>query len=53
MRDIYLVLREKELEVVRVRQEIDALRAIIPLLADDDEEPPATPIYPLRAISRD
>lgn len=55
MRDIYQVLREKESEIVRVRQEIDALRAIIPLLADDNDEiPPATSIYPsLRAVSRD
>jgi hypothetical protein len=53
MRDIYQVLREKELEIVRVRQEIDALRAIIPLLADDEDEH-VTPIYsPLRAVSRD
>ena len=34
MRDIYQVLREKELEIIRVRQEIEALRSILPLLSD-------------------
>ena len=37
MRDLYQVLREKELQIVRVRQEIEALRATIPLLEDDEE----------------
>ena len=30
-----LVLREKELDIVRVRKEIEALRSAIPLLSDD------------------
>jgi len=38
MRDLYQVLREKELQILRVQQEIEALRAIIPLLAEDDDE---------------
>jgi hypothetical protein len=37
MRDPYQLLREKESDIARVRQEIEALRAIIPLLEDDDE----------------
>jgi hypothetical protein len=37
MRDLYQVLREKEQDVVRVRKEIEALRAIIPLLDDDND----------------
>lgn len=37
MRDLYQVLRDKELQIVRVRQEIEALRATIPLLEDDEE----------------
>jgi hypothetical protein len=37
MRDLYQVLREKELEITRIRKEIEALRAIIPLLDDNDD----------------
>ena len=37
MRDLYQVLREKESEILRIRQEIEALRAIIPLLDDSDD----------------
>jgi len=37
MRDVYQVLREKELQMVRVRQEIEALRSIIPLLEDEED----------------
>lgn len=59
MRDVHQVLREKELEVARVRQEIEALRSIIPLLADEDEDEDEVtsatpPLYsPLRAINRE
>lgn len=59
MRDLNQVIYEKELEIVRVRQEIDALRSILPLLADetdeaDDDVPVDAPVYtPLRAVSRD
>ncbi|MGC2196698.1 MAG: hypothetical protein WA628_18640 [Terriglobales bacterium] len=55
MRDIYQLLREKELEIVRVRQEIEALRSIIPLLADEEDGTLATtPVYaPLRAVNRE
>jgi hypothetical protein len=58
MRDVNQVIYEKELEIVRVRQEIDALRSILPLLADETDEaddlPVDAPVYkPLRAVSRD
>ena len=55
MRDIYQVLREKELEIIRVRQEIEALRSILPLLTDEDDvTPSAPPLYaPLRAANRE
>ena len=55
MRDLYQLLREKEIDIARVRQEIDALRAIIPLLEEDDEIDDTTPrSYPaLRALNRD
>ena len=32
MKDIYELLREKELDCVRVQKEIDALRLVIPLM---------------------
>ncbi len=35
MKDPYKVLREKEQDVERLRKEIQALRTVIPLLADD------------------
>jgi hypothetical protein len=35
MKDIAYVLFTKEQDILRVRQEIEALRAVIPLLADD------------------
>jgi hypothetical protein len=55
MRDPYQLLRDKELDIARIRQEIDALRATIPLLEDDDEIDDTTPgSYPaLRAVNRD
>lgn len=36
MRDVYQLLREKEAEIARVRQEIEALRCSLPLLVDDE-----------------
>ena len=36
MRDIYQVLREKELAVARVRQEVEALRFCLPMLTEGD-----------------
>jgi len=55
MRDVYQVLREKELEITRVRQEIEALRAAIPLLVDGEElEPSEAPAFaPMRAVNSD
>ena len=37
MRDVYDVLRQKELEVSRLRKELAALRVVVPLLSEDDE----------------
>ena len=42
MKDIYQVLREKEQRMAQLRKEIEALRAVIPLLADQSE--PEEPI---------
>jgi hypothetical protein len=35
MRDFFQVLRQKEADIERVRREINALRSVLPLLADD------------------
>jgi len=56
MRDVYQVIHQKELEIVKVRQEIDALRSILPLLTDEDDDdvPVDGPVYPsLRVVNRD
>lgn len=39
MRDIYQVLRETEHRIVRVRGEIEALRSVIHLLAEEGDAP--------------
>jgi bifunctional pyridoxal-dependent enzyme with beta-cystathionase and maltose regulon repressor activities len=55
MRDVYQVIEEKELEIVNVRQEIEALRSILPLLTDEDDDVPVDgPVYPsLRVVNRE
>lgn len=56
MRDVYQVIEEKEIEIVKVRREIDALRSILPLLTDeeDDDVPVDSPEYPsLKVVNRD
>lgn len=35
MKDVYELLREKETAILRLRQEIEALRCVVPLLSDD------------------
>jgi len=37
MKDLYEIIRQKELAIERVRQEIAALQFVAPLLADDGE----------------
>jgi hypothetical protein len=39
MKDIYQVLRQKELDLARVHKEIAALRSVIPLLVEDQDNP--------------
>jgi len=55
MRDVYQVINEKELEIMKVRQEVDALRSILPLLTDEDDDVPVDgPVYPsLRVVNRE
>jgi hypothetical protein len=47
MKDVNIILREKEMDIVRLRQEIEALRSVIPLLSDnrslDDETSESPP----------
>jgi hypothetical protein len=43
MKDIYEVLRAKELEMESLRIEIEALRIAVPLLSDDGENSSAAP----------
>jgi hypothetical protein len=37
MKDVYQVLRQKELALERIREEIEALRFVTPLLSEDTE----------------
>ena len=39
MKDVNELLREKEMDLARLRQEIEALRSSIPLLSSDDQPP--------------
>lgn len=46
MKNVYEVLRQKELELARLEKEVEALRVAAPLLSDDKEmgsEPAAKP----------
>lgn len=43
MKDVFAVLRQRELDLFRVREEVEALRCVIPLLSEE-----ATPV---RAIA--
>ena len=47
MKDIYELLRQKELEISRLETEVEALRVVAPLLSEDqdvnhDDQPTAT-----------
>lgn len=56
MRDLYQVLRQKELDLERTRQEIEALRSVIPLLSEklegaDKARPPLSTAPQVRRTS--
>ena len=36
MKSIYVVLQQKELEIERLKKEIEALRIVVPMLGDDE-----------------
>ena len=40
MKDVYQVLRQKEMDLARVRREVEELRSILPWLSDHLAEPP-------------
>lgn len=44
MKDIYEVLREKEMTLARLRTEVEALRLVAPLLADPKHGPNGDPV---------
>ncbi len=42
MKNVYEVLRQKELELTRLEKEVEALRIAAPLLSDEKEQVPDT-----------
>ena len=50
MKNVYEVLRQKELEKSRLQEEVEALRVAAPLLADGEAEDDHQPTLP-RAVN--
>ncbi|HEY6766498.1 MAG TPA: hypothetical protein VI386_17200 [Candidatus Sulfotelmatobacter sp.] len=48
MKNVYEVLRQKEMELTRLEQEVEALRLVAPLLSEE-KEMPADLVKPLAA----
>jgi hypothetical protein len=46
MKDVFAVLRQRELDLLRVREEVEALRCVIPLLTEE-----ATPVRATTNVS--
>ena len=51
MKNVYEVLRLKELEVSRLEAEVEALRVVAPLLSEDGEVESDDPPTLLRAVN--
>jgi hypothetical protein len=51
MKNVYEVLRQKELELARLEKEVEALRVAAPLLSDDKESMAETGNKPTLATS--
>jgi len=51
MRNVYEVLRQKELELARLEKEVEALRVAAPLLSEDKEIPEASTNKPTLATA--
>jgi len=46
MKDVFAVLRQREMDLARVREEIDAIRLVIPLLIEErDDAANATNVF--------
>jgi hypothetical protein len=52
MKDPYAVLLQKEREMQRVRNEVEALRAIVPLLSEENRAEPAEVTPPVADRNR-
>ena len=53
MRNLHQILREKELDLARVRQEVEALRFVAPLLSEQQEAlGPSIELSQPEAVSR-
>jgi hypothetical protein len=50
VKNVYEVLRQKELEVSRLEREVQALRVVAPLLSDGEAENDHQPTWP-RAVN--
>ncbi len=51
MKNVFAVLREREMDLVRVREEVEALRFVIPLLAEETASASASAMRDVSAIS--
>jgi hypothetical protein len=49
MTNLYQVLRQKEMDIDRLRKEIEALQLVIPMLAEDTQ-PGSAPVSPSRSV---
>ena len=49
MTNLYQVLRQKEMDIDRLRKEIEALELVIPMLAED-AQPGSAPVFPSRSV---
>lgn len=38
MKDVFAVLRQREMDLARVRKEVDAIRLVIPLLIEEQDD---------------
>ncbi len=51
MKNVYEVLRQKELELARLEKEVEALRVAAPLLSDDKDTAADTAVKPTLTAS--
>ena len=51
MKDVYAVLRQKQLEKSRLENEVEALRIVAPILSDDGEAEGGNQPTLLRAVN--